>query len=125
MSLHSPSLKAILPLCPDDVRVMAWVKPMCSFKPNVAPAYAWEPVIVKPVRKPDVAFGTPRDWIAANMATGQGLRGSKPSKFCYWLFQVLGAEWEDEFTDLFPGSGIVSRSWEAYRSQFALLRAGA
>ena len=30
MSLSSPSLKTILPMCPDDCRVMAWVKPFAS-----------------------------------------------------------------------------------------------
>lgn len=40
------TLRTVLNLCPPDVRVMAWVKPWCSFKPGVNPAYAWEPVIV-------------------------------------------------------------------------------
>ena len=47
LSASSPSLKYILSLCPDSARVMAWVKPFAIFKPNVNPAYAWEPVIVK------------------------------------------------------------------------------
>jgi hypothetical protein len=47
MSLHTPSLRTILPLCPEDVRVMAWVKPFCSFKKGVGVAYAWEPIIVR------------------------------------------------------------------------------
>src|SRR5574343_923275 len=45
LSLHTPSLRELLPLCPPDVRVGAWCKSFCSFKPNVNPAYAWEPVI--------------------------------------------------------------------------------
>ena len=32
LSTSSPSLADILPLCPEDVRVMAWVKPFASFK---------------------------------------------------------------------------------------------
>jgi hypothetical protein len=47
MSLQSPALKHILPLCPTDCRVMAWVKPFASFKPGVGVAYAWEPVIIR------------------------------------------------------------------------------
>ncbi len=47
LSASSPYLKYILSLCPDSARVMAWVKPFAIFKPNVNPAYAWEPVIVK------------------------------------------------------------------------------
>jgi hypothetical protein len=46
LSLSSPTLRIILPMCPDNVRVMAWVKPFAVFKPGVNPAYAWEPVIV-------------------------------------------------------------------------------
>ena len=50
LSLSSPSLKMILPHCPDDVRIGAWVKPFAIFKPNVNPAYAWEPVIFVPAQ---------------------------------------------------------------------------
>ena len=35
LSLSSPSLKQIIAMCPDDVRVMAWVKPFAVFRPNV------------------------------------------------------------------------------------------
>jgi hypothetical protein len=47
LSMTSGNLKDILPLCPADARVAAWVKPFCSFKPNVNPAYAWEPVVFR------------------------------------------------------------------------------
>src|ERR1043166_5967819 len=47
LSCSSPSLREILPMCPETVRVMAWVKPFCAFKVNVNPAYAWEPIIVQ------------------------------------------------------------------------------
>ena len=40
LSLHSPTLKIMLSMCPDDVRVMPWVKPFASFKPGVGVAYA-------------------------------------------------------------------------------------
>lgn len=46
LSTKSPALYDLLPLCPARARVMAWVKPFCSFKPGVGVAYAWEPVIV-------------------------------------------------------------------------------
>ena len=35
MSLSSPSLRVILPMCPDDCRVSPWFKPFAVFKPNV------------------------------------------------------------------------------------------
>jgi hypothetical protein len=40
MSTHTPALRALLPLCPQDTRVMTWVKPFASFKPGVGVAYA-------------------------------------------------------------------------------------
>jgi hypothetical protein len=64
LSASSPSLRTILPLCPENVRIMAWVKPFCSFKVNVNPAYAWEPVIVCGGRKRTRQQPTVRDWCA-------------------------------------------------------------
>ena len=66
MSLHSPSLKDILPLCPRTARVMAWVKPFASFKPNVNPGYCWEPIIVQGCRKQDRSAATVRDYVASS-----------------------------------------------------------
>lgn len=114
LSLSAPSLRFILPMCPPDVRVMAWVKPFCAFKKNVNPAYAWEPVIVKPARKRTKEQPTERDWISENITLKKGLSGVKPLKFSFWLFEVLGAEPEDRFDDLFPGSGAVTDAWNAW-----------
>lgn len=121
LSLHSPSLKHILPLCPEDVRVGAWVKPMCSFKPGVNPGYSWEPVIFRGGRKRARDEMTVRDYVSANMAIGQELRGSKPNRFAYWIFDLLGLAADDDFHDLFPGSGAIGRVWDAWRRQTALL----
>jgi hypothetical protein len=40
--------------------------------------------------------------------------GAKPAVFCRWMFDLLGAEAQDDFTDIFPGSGGVMRAWEVY-----------
>lgn len=118
MSLHTPSLRAILPLCPEDVRVMAWVKPFASFKPGVNPAYAWEPVIVRGCRKrTDKSEPTERDYVAAGITLKRGFTGAKPEQFCHWLFAVLGIREEDEFMDLFPGSGAVTAAYASWRRQ--------
>lgn len=114
-SLTSTTLRQVLPLCPEDVRVMAWVKPFASFKPGVRVAYAWEPVIVKGGRNEANGYNTVRDWVACNIALRRGLRGAKPEGFCYWLFEVLGMEPDDEFHDLFPGTGGVTAAWEQWR----------
>lgn len=39
MCLSSPSLRTILPMCPDDCRVGSWVKPFAAFKAGVTVAY--------------------------------------------------------------------------------------
>ena len=111
MSLSSPSLKAILPLCPDDVLIGAWVKPFASFKPNVNPAYCWEPVIFRGGRKRDREAATARDFVAANITLEKGTVGAKPEAFALWVFDLLGAEDGDELVDMFVGSGAVSRVW--------------
>lgn len=122
MSLTSGNLKDILPICPRKVRVMAWVKPFCSFKPNVAPAYAWEPVIVMGGRKPSRTMRSGHDWVSASMAMRRGFRGAKPDRFCFWLFaDVFHACYDDTLADLFPGSGAVSRAWEMWRNQLELM----
>lgn len=115
LSCSSPSLKQILALCPEGVRVMCWVKPFCAFKVNVNPAYAWEPVIVKIGRRRVRAQPTCRDWVSEVITLKKGLVGVKPEKFCHWLFEVLNLEPEDEFHDLFPGSGAVTRALEKWR----------
>ncbi|TDL43854.1 hypothetical protein [Microbacterium oleivorans] len=40
--------------------------------------------------------------------------GAKPSVFCRWIFDLLGAEPQDEFADLFAGSGGVMRAWNTF-----------
>lgn len=108
LSLSSPSLKQVIALCPDNVRVCAWVKPFCAFKANVNPAYAWEPVIVAGGRKRTRKQQTVRDWLAESITLRKGLVGAKPKEFCYWIFDVLNVEEEDTVDDLFPGTGIVT-----------------
>ncbi len=115
LSCSSPTLKQILNLCPDDVRIMAWVKPFCSFKPNVNPAYAWEPVIGRGFRKKSRKELTVRDWCSCNITLKKGLIGAKPEGFCYWLFDVFGLLPGDEFHDLFIGTGDVTNAWNKYR----------
>lgn len=120
LSLSSPSLKQILALCPDDVRITAWVKPFCAFKANVNPAYAWEPVIVRGGRKRTREQLTVRDWLAESITLRKGLTGAKPKEFCYWIFDLLNVEPGDTVADLFPGTGIVSQCLTEYVDSAAL-----
>jgi hypothetical protein len=109
MSLHTPSLRTILPMCPEDVRVGAWVKPFAVFRPNVNPAYAWEPVIYRGGRKRGRYEPTVRDFVSCNITLRKGLCGAKPEGFCRWVVRLLGATSEDEWDDLFPGTGVFGR----------------
>lgn len=117
LSASSPSLRAILPLCPPDVRVAAWVKPFASFKANVNPAYAWEPVIWRGGRKRGRKAQTVRDWVRCNITLRRGLSGVKPEPFSFWLFDLLGMEPSDDLVDVFPGSGAVTNAWGRWRMQ--------
>jgi hypothetical protein len=56
-----------------------------------------------------------RDWIAEPITMKRGLTGAKPEKVCHWIFEMLGAEPDDKLTDLFPGSGAVTRAWETWK----------
>ena len=108
MSLSTPSLKHILPMCPTETRVAAWVKPFCIFKPNVGVAYAWEPVLFFGGRKRTRQQPTVRDWCSVNITLKRGLTGAKPEAFTHWLLSVLNVQMGDTLADLFPGSGAVS-----------------
>lgn len=120
LSASSPSLPIILPLCPDGIRIGAWVKPFASFKRGVNPAYVWEPVIFWGGRKRSKKLLTLRDWVSCNITMKRGLAGVKPETFCFWIFEFLGMLPNDELIDLFPGSGAVSNAWHKWRNQLPL-----
>lgn len=96
---------------------MTWVKPFAAFKRNVSVAYAWEPLIVKPCRKPVVTGRVVmRDWISEGITLKRGLTGAKPERVCWWAFEMMGLHPDDELHDLFLGSGAVTQAWEAWRT---------
>jgi hypothetical protein len=123
LSTSSSSLRDILPLCPKESRVGAWVKTFASFKPHVRVAYSWEPVIFYGAR-PKISRGelTIHDWVSAMppIFTRRNLdntKGQKPIEFCMWLFALIGLQRGDKLVDLFPGSGAVTMFWENYLAQ--------
>jgi hypothetical protein len=126
LSLHVPSLRGILPLCPADIRIGAWVKSFSTFKKNVRPAYAWEPIIFRGGRNPSNGFvhpappkngeqTTPKDFIIAEESPAikeritlqKGLTGAKPASVCKWILDLLNFQEGDELVDLFVGTGIM------------------
>lgn len=114
LSTSSVALRDVLPLCPPETRVLAWCKSYCSWKPGVWPQHSWEPVLCKPKRPADYKTRkNVRDYVEC-VAHQAGFFGSKPPEFCGWLFDCLGAEPEDEFHDLFYGSGAVTKAWKQW-----------
>ncbi|WP_248431528.1 hypothetical protein, partial [Escherichia coli] len=73
------SFAVLAPLVePTGARWMAWVKGFAAFRRNVPVAWAWEPVIVKPARKPVVSKRLVlRDWIQESITLRRGLTGTK------------------------------------------------
>lgn len=105
----------------NNTRIMAWVKPFAAFKKNVSVAYAWEPVIVKPARKPVVSKRLiMRDWIDSSITMKKGLTGAKPEKVCHWAFEVVGAIPDDDLHDMYIGTGAVTKAWDSWRKLFTL-----
>lgn len=111
MSLSSPSLRVLLPMCPDDVRIGFWGKTFAVFKPGVGVAYASEPVIFRGGRRIGRKEPTVRDWIDCPITLKRGLTGAKPRKVCRWIFSVLNAKPGDTLDDLFPGTNAVGAAW--------------
>lgn len=113
LSCSVPSLRVLLPMCPDAVRVASWVKPFAVFKPNVNPAYAWEPVLFMGGRKFTRKDDTVRDWHSENITLRKGLAGAKPPGFSLWLLRLLNVRFDlgDTMDDLFPGTGAVLSAW--------------
>lgn len=102
-------------------RWMSWTKGFAAFKRNVSVAYAWEPVIVKPARKPVVSKRlVMRDWIECSITLKRGLTGAKPEAVCHWAFEMVGARPDDELDDMFPGTGAVATAWRIWGLKFAL-----
>ncbi len=123
--LHTSTggLRVVVPLLPQAARIMSWVKPFAAFKRNVSVAYAWEPVIVRAVRKPVVdGLIVMRDWVSCPMTMERGLTGAKPEKVCHWAFEMAGARPDDDLVDMFPGTGAVAQAWTSWRKQVRIPR---
>lgn len=131
LSLSAASLPMILPMCPPDVRVLAWVKSMVHMLPGIRLQYGWEPVIMRGGRQGPHTTGEPmlKDYLVCHPQEHQYRRaelghviGRKPRPFCEWLFNCLGARpGEDELHDIFPGTGHVAWCWARWSEQLNLL----
>lgn len=119
LSTSAATLHAVLALCPPGVRVAAWHR---GERPGLSawPLHGWEPVIYAGGRqvKPSNVDGRRVDSLVCGVSVLTTLPGrvigAKPASFCRWVFDLLGAQPGDEFHDLFPGSGSVSRAWSIF-----------
>lgn len=123
LSAAARSLPTVLPLCPADVLVLAWVKPLAPPLGDHR-IYSWEPVILRGGRRPvgyirtHLVASPPQFTFRAKPAAH--VIGEKPAEFCRWVFASLGACPGDTLDDLYPGSGAVARVWERYVAQLPL-----
>lgn len=99
-----------------EIRIAAWVRGGRSARSRW-PVSTWEPVVFAGGRRlPDSARVDDSLTRISRPRTTDNNRviGAKPAAFCYWLFDLLDARPGDEFIDLFPGSGGVSRAWAVF-----------
>lgn len=115
IALYAPlALKTGAPWC-------SWVKGFAAFKRNVPVAYAWEPVLIKPLRKPVVSKRLiMRDWIQESVTLKRGLTGAKPEAVVHWALELAAVRPDDYLCDLFPGTGAVEKAWRTWQGKFTL-----
>lgn len=136
LSTSARALPDVLALCPPGVRVAAWVRGERPTR-SAGPLNAWEPVIYWGGRRIMPADVSPADTTRRDrprdVSSIEGRRvdalvhgsrprltdtnrviGAKPARFCRWVFDLLGAEPQDSFDDLFAGSGGVARAWDVF-----------
>jgi hypothetical protein len=117
LSMATTNLYTLLPWCGSDARVGAWIKPFASFKANVTRAFAWEPVVYRFHRPRTRQQDTWRDFVIEPITLKRGFTGAKPDRVCFWIFEGLNLMEGDEFSDLFPGSGAVTRAYDKWRNR--------
>jgi hypothetical protein len=122
LSTSSDALPYVLGLCNElrlDVRVAAWVRGSRAGL-SAWPKSAWEAVVYAGGRRVvsrdvgDDALVLPS---RPRTTDPRRVVGAKPSRFAYWLFDLLGARPGDELDDLFPGSRGIGRAWDLYASR--------
>lgn len=143
LSTSAHALQEILALCPPGSRVAVWNRGERPTR-SAGPLNGWEPVIYfggrrdaslsavgDASRRPggcvvEYLHDASRDTGATRrvdvLTYRPGARttdpgrviGAKPAVFIRWIFDLLGAQPQDEFTDIFPGSGGVMRAWDVF-----------
>lgn len=134
MSLSERSLRTILPMCPPEARVAAWITDRPRFAGKPVPVRKhFEPVIFVGGRpysdtgnraadfvvtaQQRLPAGQPRyAMVKSDIRAGKTFLGRKPRKFAFWVFNLLGLQHGDEFVDLFPGTGGVMAAYQEWQN---------
>jgi hypothetical protein len=104
LSCNPSDLRWVLPECPEDCRVGAWVKTFHQIRPTTT-QYAWEPVIFRGGRSNPKRVPMVRDWLSCPTTRNKGTIGAKPDAFNEWILAILGYDPNlDTLDDIFPGS---------------------
>ena len=114
LSTSGTALQSVLALCPPDVEIGIWHVTNAQYNGTGNKIWrTYEPVIFRGGRADGNVV---RNLVACGQIGGLGatIAGQKPPPFCHWLFRMLGAQYRDTMTDLFPGSGAVGQEWEMY-----------
>lgn len=121
LSGHGHGLRAVLSVCPEDVRVAVWVNTSAAPHAGERIIPAWEPVFYRSGRRLRSRLGEPAitNALIHPGATAKAYRfkGAKPEAFTFWVLGLLGVEEGDTVDDLFPGSGAVGHAVARYLAQ--------
>lgn len=118
LSTSSGGLRTVLPLCPPDVRVSAFVRGerRCA---SMRARDSWEALILRGGRprrrEPTEPSSNVLDIRGRHRTHPGSLVGMKPPEFAAWLFDQLGALAGDQLIDYFPGSGAIGRAWALFQ----------
>lgn len=118
LSTDETNLRYVLGLCPPTTRVLAWCRTSAPpFGRN--PIAAWEPVLCKPARI--TAVPSVRSYLESagpiGFAHTHQIVGQKTEAFCRWIIGCLGASQSDTLADLYPGTGVMGRTFETFTRQ--------
>ena len=120
LSTSAEALPEILKMIytPVPPRVAAWFRGERPTK-SYWPLTSWEPVVYYGGRPHLLSVDERRIDSLVHVARARRTDprrtiGTKPAAFCYWMFELLGAQPGDTLDDLYPGSGGVARAWEMF-----------
>jgi hypothetical protein len=129
LSTSAAALPFVLALCPEvqqasELRICAWAR-LPIPRPPARAMWSWEPLIV---RTPHWRQRHKGDFVSDTLTFasqpsgyfGGTITGQKSAGFAYWMFALLGLGANDELVDLYPGSGAITKAWEAWRAQTRL-----